>query len=88
LIVTFRVAFSVGGVVAGVVAFVVAGVVAFVVVGGISYGVASVAAGGLEGSFKEGRRSWLTVACGVALVAAYAFLVWFCFLGGWRVFPQ
>ncbi len=37
-------------------------------------------------SLKTGRPSWPARAAFGALVLAHAFLVWFSFLGGWRVF--
>jgi len=41
---------------------------------------------GVEEGLKTGHPSWLSRGAFVALVLVYAFLVWFSFLGGWRVF--
>jgi hypothetical protein len=40
----------------------------------------------VEESLRTSRLSWLARGAFGALVLAYAFLVWFSFLGGWRVF--
>jgi hypothetical protein len=42
--------------------------------------------GGVEKSLKTGHSFWLAQGAFGALVLAYAFLVWFSFLGGWRWF--
>jgi hypothetical protein len=102
VVVVFLVAGVVARVVAGVAARVVAGVVVFVVAGGVAIGewvlvailvafgvavgMAGVVAVGVGESLKTGYPSWLARAAFGALVLAYAFLVWFSFLGGWRVF--
>jgi tetratricopeptide (TPR) repeat protein len=88
------VAVGVAGVVAGGVALGAAvGValgVGFGAAGVVVFGAAGVVAGvvavGVDRSLKTGTASpWVQVGED-ALTLSYAFLVWFCFLGGWRVF--
>lgn len=74
-----------GGIVlsAGVAAGVTGGVVALLaakLTGGV--------AGAVENSVKTGRASWLARGMFGLLVMTYGFLVWLCFLGGWKLFPQ
>ncbi len=39
-----------------------------------------------EKNLKTARSSWLTQSAFGAILLVYAFLIWFSFLGGWRVF--
>lgn len=55
---------------------------AFVVVGGVAF----VVTVSVEESLNTGHPSWPARAAFGALPLAYAFLIWFSFLGGWRVF--
>jgi hypothetical protein len=43
-------------------------------------------ANAVKESLKTGRASWKTKGAFGLLVAAYAFLVWYSYLGGWRMF--
>jgi len=79
----------VGGVVVGVaafVAFVAVGGVAFVAVGGVVVGVAAFVAFVVKKSLKTGTPSWITRFAFLLLIAAHLFLIFLCFLGGWRLF--
>jgi len=53
---------------------------------GVAGGVAGSVAGGVEESLETGHPSWLARGAFGALVLSHAFLIWFSFLGGWRVF--
>jgi tetratricopeptide (TPR) repeat protein len=53
------------------------------VTGGVSAGIAT---HNMEQAVKVVRLSWLVRGAFVILVIVYAFLIWFSFLGGWRMF--
>jgi len=59
-------------------------IVAFVVVSFVISGVKHVVKNGVQ----TGKPHWLSRTAFGALVAAYAFLIWFSFLGGWRFFQS
>lgn len=54
----------------------------------VAVGVAGSLAGVVEKSLKNGQPSWLARGTFVALALSHAFLIWFSFLGGWRVFAS
>ena len=74
-----------------VVALVVAEGVAIVAFG-VAFGMALVAlvaegvAGGVEKSLKTGTPSWVAIFVFLLLITAHLFLIYYCFLDGWRLF--
>jgi hypothetical protein len=76
------VAFGVAGGVAGGVAY----VVAFGVAGGVAVGVAGGVAGLIDDSIKQQRPNFWNYLTAVLLVGSNGFLIWYCWLGGYRVF--
>jgi predicted lysophospholipase L1 biosynthesis ABC-type transport system permease subunit len=64
----------------------VAGIVMGIVAGIVACIIASIMGKEVEESLKTGRLSWLTRGGFGVLLLAYAFFIWFSFLGGWRVF--
>ncbi len=64
------------------IASVTAIITAIIVTGSIAFGVATSTKKGLE----TGRPSSLTQVAFVLLMLAHVFIIWFSFLGGWRVF--
>lgn len=87
--VALRVALRVAEGVAEDMAFIVVFIVVFGVAGvvalGVALGVAEGVAEGVEKSIEAGQASWLTRGALLALVLAYAFIIWFAFLGGYKV---
>lgn len=64
----------------------VAFIVTFVVAGSMAIFMPVVVADGVEESLKTGTPSWLARLAFLLLIVAHLFLIYFCFLGGWRLF--
>jgi serine/threonine protein kinase len=85
VVVAVGVAAGVALVVAVVVAGGVAGVVAFLVtLFGLGFGEEFI--GTVKESLRTGTPSWIGSFAFVLLVVAHLFLIYYCFLGGWRLF--
>jgi hypothetical protein len=60
----------------------------FIVLMAVAYATALGVARGMDRAKKEGRATISSRAAFIVLMAAFAFLIWFSFLGGYRVFTS
>ncbi|MCK5717501.1 MAG: hypothetical protein KAH77_08430, partial [Thiomargarita sp.] len=71
-----------GGLASGLAGIVLAGVLAGVLVFGLAGGLVVI----MEESLRTGTPSWIARFTFLLLIAAHLFLIYYCFLGGWRLF--